>query len=260
MVLWLLTATALAAYPTPDRPFLTRTAFLVSPGTVEQELGVRYGQFIQTPTALKWAPGRFVEFRAEADLYGPWYGRWSGLVGVKTRYPVLSPYGYPAGDYGYPVGDELAVGFWFAVAVPPPAPQATQRWQIETDILVTALFPGFIHRLRLQIGPDLVATGDRSGITYEGIPTSAALILKVQRTQLRGFIEGAAVLLEPQAWAPWRPSVISEMEVNGGLILTPLNNLTLDASVGYQAWTTQLHVGAGLTVNYGRRRERSDIW
>ncbi len=225
MLLWLGISLALGAKPTPDRPYVSRTGFLVEENTLEQELGLQFAEQRSVPSTLKYAIEDLVEVRMTADLGAVREGTPGLEAGVKVRLLETKQ-------------DGLAL--WASSKIP----VQREQWQSQVHALFATVLTREL-RLRLNGGIDLV--GSDNGIVYAGTPVTGALTLKpFNRIGVFGEFGGrfGDVLCDNCAFG--------SVFVNGGARIGLTEHLAGDVAGGYRFQDRQPYLTMGLTANFGR--------
>ena len=230
MVLLLAAASALAAAPNPDRPYVTRTAFLIEERTLEAEIGLELAQALAVPVTLKYALGNVAEVR----LWGrsrrgarrraqPRRGPEGGVLRL-WRAGLCALGGVP----GFPTCN-LAPG-------EPSSTCSTQACSAER---------GSPWRIRVNGGLDL--------LTQEATPADPRLAMGLaltykpdKRLRFFGEVNGSLALLTCSAED--RCGVDS---VSGGTLVHLTQHLALDAGVGYRIPDSDGYVTIGMVANFG---------
>ncbi|MEN0062623.1 MAG: hypothetical protein AAGA48_10770 [Myxococcota bacterium] len=226
-MLWMIATAAWAAYPTPDRPYVTRSGALVAANTLELELGYRYLNVSQVPAALKYTvKGGVVEARVEANLSGVGQNAPDLLAGMKVK--LLRQ-------------ERNSLALWAASAVPVGEGEA---WRGELHLLFTTVLSSAVG-LRVESGIDFVG-GD--GINFGGVPLNAAVTYHpVRRFGLIGEVSG--VIGSPGCDDR---CIYGNAQVMAGIRGRLTELLVVDASGGYAFTPDEPFVGVGFTSNFGR--------
>ena len=234
MVLMLAVGSALATAPTPDRPYVSRTGFLVAKDTLEQELGLQFETGTPSrrlvPATLKYSVRGRAEVRTSADLAGIAPGGQPGLeVGAKFRLMATK---------------QDAFALWLNSALPVGTGEA---WFGEVHALFSTVLTKTL-RLRLNAGLDFIETD--GGVSFGGTPLTAAVTYKPNRRV------GVFGELAGKAGAPGcgdgTACAYGDVILNGGARVGLTEHLALDAALGYRFLDEQFYVTTGLTANFGR--------
>lgn len=220
----LLASAALAATPTPDRPHVSRSGYLVAPNTLELEAGARWSESgASAPALVKYAFEDHVEGRISADL-SSLDGSPSLVAGTKLRV----------------VGNEdLGLAAYLASAVPT---SSREPWYGTAQALATLpLEPAF---LQFNAGVDLV--GAPGGVRFGGVPV--AMLAGV------GFADAYTAFAEVAARAGGGCRAVCSGVVDAGIGWLLTDVLRIDAGVGWNLDSGAPVVQAGLAANLGRFR------
>jgi len=229
-----LATAALAAYPTPDRPYATRTGVLAAQDTLELELGYRYLGVSQVPAGLKYSIAGIVEVRVESNLSG--VGQLNApdlLAGAKFRL-------LPSKKKRKRAGSALAL--WLASGVPV---GGSEVWRGQLHGLFTARL-GNRTGIRINSGVDFVGG---SSVGFDGVPANVAVTYHpIKRFGIIGDLSGAIGTPGCEDLV----CVYGDVQILGGVRGRLTDVLTLDASGGYSFEFDEPFVGVGFTSNFGR--------
>lgn len=226
MLLWM--GIALAASPTPDRPTVSRSGSLVADDTLEMELGAMWGAVRTVPTTLKYSINGVVEPRLSANLDGIATGSPLMVAGAKIRLMEKR-------------GDALAL--WASTSVPV---NQAEPWRGELHALFDTALAGDVG---LGINAGLDFAGDGGGVTFAGVPLIGVVSLTPgSRFSVFAELAGRAGVPGCQDMA----CLYSQIIIDGGVLLSITEILTIDGGVGWMLPTQQPYGTLGLTANLGR--------
>lgn len=225
MLLGLLAAAALAATPTPDRPHVSRSGYLVAPSTLEMEAGASWSEAGHAaPALVKYAFEDYVEGRIGVDL-ASLDGAPSLEAGTKIR--IVN-------------NEDVGLAAYLASAVPT---SSRERWHGTAQGLLTIPFePAYV-----QLNAGALLVGAPGGVRFGGMPLAALAGVGFGRT-FTGFAEVAALAGGECQGAMCQGLV----DVGVGWLLTDI--LRVDAGVGWDLDWGGPRVQAGLAANLGRFR------
>ncbi len=233
--MWWLSAVALAtlrgaqaATPTPDRPSVSRSGFLVAPDTLELELGARWAEGRSVPATLKYAIGAVVEPRISANLAGVESGSPGLEAGLKVR--LL--------DQG-----RTGVALYAGSAVPV---TAEEPWSGEVHGLCTT---DFGHGIGLQADAGIDLVGEPGGgVAFGGVPIAGALLIgPAARASL--FAELAGEVGGPGCEG--RTCAFGQLVLDGGARFRLTEILVVDGAAGWDLAAQQPFATVGLAANFG---------
>ncbi|MBX2800244.1 MAG: hypothetical protein KTR31_21370 [Myxococcales bacterium] len=226
----ILTSVAMAATPTPDRPYVTRTGQLVAKNTLEMELGSAFaaGPTRSVPSALKFSIAGLVEPRIMADLGGVLGGTPGLGAGAKIR--LFDSEG-------------SALAMWVASAVPI---ADGEIWSGQFHALFTTDLTDTLN-LRIQGGLDFIA--ESAGGPFGGTPVTGALTL-FPMDYVSVFVEVAGRAGGPGCDGAACAYGDLIFQGGGGLRLT--DTFTLDGAIGYSVLNESVLGTVGFTGNFGQ--------
>lgn len=214
--------TAFAATPNPDRPSVSRSGYLIAPGTLELESGLAWTRNLRAaPHTLKVAFGDPVEARLSADLAA--FDVSPGLeAGLKVRVADTDDFGFCA---------------FLGSAIPT---MAGEPWAGTAQGLLTVPIDAWF--VQGNLGVDLVAGDEPGSVRFGGVPA----VVAVGRAfgPFSTFVEAAGTL------GGGCDACGGVIDGGVGWLLTEI--LILDVGVGWDLDGAAPVVQAGLTANFGR--------
>ncbi len=227
MLVLALAAVASAASPNPDRPSVSRSGFLVSPDTLELELGAQWAAARSVPTTLKYSIAGKVEPRASANL-----------AGMESGAPALE-----AGLKVALVDKEWGLALFGGSAVPV---SASEPYGATLQGLLTAPLGGPVG-LQVNSGVDVGGNG-QGGLQLAGVPLVGAVTL-APLDRLSLFAELAGHVIAPGC--DGAQCVFGQVIVDGGVGVLLTEILVVDVGAGWDLGNQQPYATVGLAANFG---------
>ncbi|MEO0601889.1 MAG: hypothetical protein AAF211_10660 [Myxococcota bacterium] len=223
---WLMVAAAMAAFPVPDRPYVSRSGALVKKNTLELELGYRYLNQSQVPATLKYSIAGAVEARVESNLSGVGSNAPDLLAGAKIKLFRK---------------DRRSLALWAASGIP----VGDEQWRGELHALFTTLLTDR-SGLRVNTGIDFVGG---SSVGFGGVPVNVAVTYHpIKRFGL--IAEAAGAVGTPGCED--LVCVYGNVQAQGGIRGRITDLLVVDVSGGYSFEFDAPFAGVGFTSNFGR--------
>lgn len=219
LLLLLAVRPSLAVLPVPDRPVVTLSGYLISPGTLEMETGARWMDGYSAPTRLKYAVGDAFEPRFYLDM-----------AGIDGGDPDMHLEGKVK------IARDREMGFALLGATSLPAYEG-DVW----DGRILFLATGHTDKLVISGNAGLALEG-RGGdaIGLAGVPLACTLGGPLSRS-LSGFAEAATVVR----------GGFHEWIFDAGLRLKLTHILLADVNAGWSQEAASPFVQVGLTMNLG---------